>query len=172
MQENNKEQKSLSVGSMSFGDQDNSEGGAGQQGVNGDLNQTSVSASESPASDLFNGMLLLVDKDYSTWKAFTDSFELAELKRSYETPAEFFKQAHAEAESDLAETHVNYESNAFLNAEATWAQRFKAVVPDLIKGGLVVTGAIAESYVKRSPVIAGLTAAANYAKSVRRKDSQ
>jgi hypothetical protein len=97
------------------------------------------------------------------WPPDTD---LATVEAYPGGPADMLGQAAAEADSYTGDPQADPLTLPD-QAGGTWYNRFLAVGPMLLDGGLVVAGAVVETYIKRSPIVAGLQAALRFIQTQR-----
>ena len=75
----------------------------------------------------------------------------------YETPVGLMTAVKTEALEDISAIQ-EYEPSEFSEKKKTWTERLKSMAPFAMKIGLNVGAAVLDSYVKKSPVVAGLQA--------------
>lgn len=90
----------------------------------------------------------------SPWPDETELY----IKEEYETPQVMLGAAMAEAEDQIVNAPEMYEGEDFTEQETLWSGRFKALLPLGVKITASVGKAVVDSYVSKSPVVAGLQA--------------
>lgn len=89
----------------------------------------------------------------------SDSQELMEM---YGSPASMVGSMYESAADEIE--NETLPAGEFDAQKKTWFERAKTVAPALVKGGLIVGEAVVSTYVSKSPVVAGLLAAIEFAK--------
>ena len=92
-------------------------------------------------------------KDQS-WPDETEPY----IKEEYAAPQTMLGAAMSEAEDQIENAPEMYEGEDFTEQKTLWADRFKALLPLGVKITGSVGKAVVDSYVSKSPVVAGLQA--------------
>lgn len=88
--------------------------------------------------------------------------DLVEMYQTYGNPTGMVSAMQTAAAADMQRTEP-IPTAQFESEKETWFQRAKRIAPILAKGGLAVGQAVVTTFVSKSPVVAGLLAAIEFA---------
>jgi hypothetical protein len=149
---------------ISFGDV-NVTGGQAAIGDNSGatFNQVNHGAASQELDQLFNQAKEIVEEEtfYDEGAKSISSVD-DELIAMYGNPTGMVSAMQTAAAADLQRTEP-LPAEQFEAEKQTWFQRAKRIAPILAKGGLAVGQAVVTTFVSKSPVVAGLLAAIEFA---------
>lgn len=137
---------------FNFGPQTNESGATGIQGKVDKIEINHNNASPPTIKEVFE--TLQAEVEGKPWSQDTPESIVDE----FESPTEMLSVAYSTAEEEITSDVETKTTDQIAEESATWTDRFKAIVPLGIKLGTSVGKAVLNSYVQKSPVVAGLQA--------------